>query len=51
MLAQSYDFTQRLGDFSDQAKRKADEPQTTGYTTQDIDAIAEGAAVGAGMVK
>ncbi len=24
MLAQSYDFTQRLGDFSDDAKRKAD---------------------------
>jgi len=24
VLAQSYDFTQRLGDFSDEAKRKAD---------------------------
>src|SRR5438874_6349671 len=36
MLAQSYDFTQRLGDFSDQAKRKADDLNTGGQRAAPI---------------
>src|SRR5947207_15149919 len=40
MLAQSYDFTQRLGDFSDQAKRKADDLNTGGQRAAPITPLA-----------
>ena len=36
MLAQSYDFTQRLVDFSDRAKRKADDLNTGGQRAAPI---------------
>ena len=44
MLAQSYDFTQRLGDFSDEAKRKADNLYSDGQRAAPITPYLQGRA-------
>jgi len=44
MLAQSYDFTQRLDDFSDEAKRKADNLYCDGQRAAPITPFLQGRA-------